>query len=230
MPVPAERNVEIISKPARQRDVPAPPEIGKSNRAVGKSKIVRHCKAKAQGNPDGSCRIAGEIAKNLACESQCRNPAIEHSWHFSVLVVDCLDDRREKTISKNDLLEQAESYKSKPEENLVGSCLTRFLELWDEFGRSHDRTRNEVRKEGHEQGIVKKAARRCRAPKIDVKGVGQGRKSIETDAHRKDDVPTGRVIDDTQRSCDRHKILDEKAAIFKIAQHSEVHENAGQHP
>src|SRR5258708_10222348 len=108
MPVPAERNVEIISKPARQRDVPAPQEIGKSNRAVGKSKIVRHCKAKAQGNPDGSCRIAGEIAKNLACESQCRNPAIEHSWPFSVLVVDCLDDRREKTISKNDLLEQAE--------------------------------------------------------------------------------------------------------------------------
>src|SRR3954453_22185730 len=77
VPVSAERDVEIIAKPARQSDVPAAPKIGEADRSIRKAEIVRHGKTEAQSHADRRGGVTGEVAENLAGERQRRDPAIK---------------------------------------------------------------------------------------------------------------------------------------------------------
>ena len=43
--IAAERNVKVIAQERGQRNVPAPPEIGETDRSVGKTEIVFQMKA-----------------------------------------------------------------------------------------------------------------------------------------------------------------------------------------
>ena len=91
------------------------------------------------------------------------------------------------------------------------------------LGRSHDRARDQVGEERDEQCVVEEVGGGLRATQIDVERVGQSREGIEADADREDDVPAGRVVDDPQRGCDSHEILNQKAAVLEIAEHAQVH-------
>ena len=63
--VAAERNIKIVAKPARQRDVPAPPEIPDGLRGVGKIEIFDEREAEHFAQPDRHVRVAGEIEIDL---------------------------------------------------------------------------------------------------------------------------------------------------------------------
>ena len=145
-------------------------------------------------------------------------------------IVNGLDDRREEPIGEHHLLEQAEGEEREPEPDLIRLGLPRLIELGNELGGTHNRSRNQVREEGHEESVIEEATRRLRAPQVHVERVGQRRERVEADADRKDDVPPRRVVDDPDRSRDRHEVLDQEPAIFEVAEHPEVHDDAGQHP
>ena len=113
---------------------------------------------------------------------------------------------------------------ARPKKIWFGVGLARLLELRDELGRAHDRPRDQMREEGHEQRVVEEAARRLRAPQVDVERVGQGRERVEADADRQDDVPTGRMVDDRRATpAIATKLCEQEAAVLEIAEHAEVH-------
>ena len=89
--IAAERNVEIVAQPRRQRDVPAPPEIGEADRRVRKAEVVRHREAQAHRRADRRRRIAGEVAEDLAAERERRDPGVERAWNL-VRVIDFFRD------------------------------------------------------------------------------------------------------------------------------------------
>ena len=63
--VAAQRNVEVVAQPRRERDVPPPPELGDRRRLVGCVEVLREAEAQQQGDADGHVRIAREVAVDL---------------------------------------------------------------------------------------------------------------------------------------------------------------------
>ena len=106
-------------------------------------------------------------------------------------VVDRLGDRREEAVGEHDLLEQPERQQREAEEDWSGVARRGSVELRDKLGRAHDRPGDQVREEGHEQGVVEEAPGRLRAAQVDVERVGQRGERVEPDSDRQHDVPPG---------------------------------------
>ena len=63
--VAAERDVEVVAQPARQRHVPAPPEVLERQRPVGGVEVLREADAEQQRAADGDVGVAGEVGVDL---------------------------------------------------------------------------------------------------------------------------------------------------------------------
>src|SRR3954447_9826173 len=63
--ITAERNVDVVAKPCRERHVPAPPEVLDRHGRVGIVEVLRKAEAKHARNPDRHVGIAGEIEIDL---------------------------------------------------------------------------------------------------------------------------------------------------------------------
>ena len=68
-PIASEWNIKVVAQKSRKRNVPAPPEIRKANRRVGKAEIVFKMKTKTKCGTDRAGRVTSEIKKDLAGES-----------------------------------------------------------------------------------------------------------------------------------------------------------------
>src|SRR3982750_4062176 len=75
--IAAERNVEVIAQERGKRNVPAAPEIRKTDRGVGKSKIILEMKSQTQRGTNCACRVTGEIKEDLSGKSHNADPRIE---------------------------------------------------------------------------------------------------------------------------------------------------------
>jgi hypothetical protein len=73
-PVSAQRNINIITKPDRKRNMPAPPEIRNRRSAVRIIKIVRKRKAKNLSKPDCHFAVAVKIKIDLKGVRYSGNP------------------------------------------------------------------------------------------------------------------------------------------------------------
>ena len=63
--IAAKRNVKVITKPGRERDVPAPPEIPDGLCHVGKLEVFEKLEAEHFAHPNRHVRVAGEIKIDL---------------------------------------------------------------------------------------------------------------------------------------------------------------------
>ena len=63
--VPAEGDVEVVAQPARERDVPATPEVLEVTCRVGRVEVHREAEAEEQGQADGDVGVAAEVAVDL---------------------------------------------------------------------------------------------------------------------------------------------------------------------
>lgn len=61
----SERDVDIVSKPSRERNMPSPPKLGDVSAEVGSAEVGHQVKAKKFGCTDGDIRIAGEVTIDL---------------------------------------------------------------------------------------------------------------------------------------------------------------------
>jgi len=70
-PVAAKRDVEVILEPARERDMPAFPELRYRLRKIGSPEIDHQVIAQDAGRPYGYIGVPGEIAEYLEGEEIC---------------------------------------------------------------------------------------------------------------------------------------------------------------
>ena len=61
----AERDVEVIAEPARQRDVPTPPEVADRRRGVGRVEVVGEAEPEKQRDADRDVGISAEVRPDL---------------------------------------------------------------------------------------------------------------------------------------------------------------------
>ena len=65
--VPAERHIEIVTKPSRQGHVPTTPEVLDRDGGIGPIEVLREPEAEQQGEPDRHVGVAGEVGIDLDC-------------------------------------------------------------------------------------------------------------------------------------------------------------------
>ena len=229
MAIAAQRNVEVIAQPRRQGDVPAPPEIREADRRIGETEVVWHRETQAHRRADRGGGITSEVAEDLPAESERTEPRIQRARDL-VAVVDRLGRLREETVGEHDLLEQAQGHQHQAETQLVAACATRLGELRHQLGRTHDRPRNQMREERHEQRVVEKVGRRLGAAQIDVEGVGHRRERVERDADRQHDVPRRRHVMQAEARHQCAEVVEQEMAVLEVSEHAEVGHHRQQHP
>ena len=103
---PAERDVEVVAQPSRQRHVPPTPEVPQRDRRVRAVEVLAGTRTRAAARPDRDVRVRAEVGvdhdrvrvdrdEHLETAVRARRP--EHR----------VDDLRREVAGHDDLLEQA---------------------------------------------------------------------------------------------------------------------------
>ena len=181
-PAAAEGDVKEIAQEARQRHVPAPPEVPKAGCAVWAVEVLGEHESHQQGQPDGNVGVAGEVAVDLrgigvgGQQHVGRVVGLRHAEHG-------IDHRPAEVIGDYDLLDEPhpDQGQSRAHPDVLG--VTRPRQLWEELSRAHDRAGDEVREEAQvDRGVDQ--PRGLDQIALDVHGVGDGLEGEEADPHR----------------------------------------------
>ena len=70
----AERDVDVVAKPGRERDVPAAPEVGRAVRDVGMVEVDDQLEAEPARHAAGDVRVGGEVGVDLDAEREDADP------------------------------------------------------------------------------------------------------------------------------------------------------------
>src|SRR5205823_8487768 len=116
--IAAERNVKIIAQKRGKRNVPASPEIGETNRGVGKTKIVLEMKAERQGGADRANGVTRKVKKDLSGEGEHAGQGIQRDERPGV-TENPIGWTGKQCVSENDFFEQTQSHQRESPKKLV---------------------------------------------------------------------------------------------------------------
>ena len=180
--IAAERDVQVVAQPERQRDVPPTPKILEVERRVGPPEVDGEPESHQQGQPDGDIGVAAEIGIDLDGIA----PDSEQDLECGVLVGSRehrVDDVGRQVRRKDHLLRQAGG--DEPERFHIVDVfrVTHRADLREEFGAAHDGSGDEVREERQIDGDVDSPGR-TEHPTVDVDHIADGHECEEGDPDR----------------------------------------------
>ena len=182
--VAAERHVQIVAQPRRQRNVPAAPELGDRLRAVGRVEVLREHEAEHQAEADRHVGVAAEIEVDLERVRGDAVPRVDQTQRarFERKVGDLA-----ARIGEQHLLRQPQR-----EERDAARELRRRrrppLELILDLRVADDRTRDELRVHHFEAQEIVEALDRGGMAAIDVDHIAERLQDVQADAERQRDA------------------------------------------
>src|SRR5690348_3389472 len=72
--ITAERNIYVVTQPARECHVPAAPELGDARREIRAPEVLREVEAEEQRDPDRNVSVPGEVEEDLKREGDRAGP------------------------------------------------------------------------------------------------------------------------------------------------------------
>ena len=147
----AQRNINIVPEPCRQRDVPSAPKLLDRGREIRTFEVCHQVDAKQLRRTDGNIRIAGEIAIYLHRKEQDSGAEVESGAGVQRII-------RSVDIGRGDIRD-CDLFKKAPQHlpcAVHGEVIVKFLFTFDlrqKVSRPLDRPRNELGKEGNKRGI-----------------------------------------------------------------------------
>ena len=186
-PAAAERDVQVVAQPARERDVPAAPEILQRHGRVGRVEVERELEAEQEGDADGDVRVAGEVGIDLHRVRVDRDQDLERRVLVGV-GEDLVDDVRGQVARDHHLLEQPGRDQVEGATRVHAARRARRVELRDQLVGPHDRAGDQVREE-REVGGELLESRRLRVSPVHVDDVADPHEGEEGDPHRQDHGP-----------------------------------------
>ena len=219
LPVPAQRDVEVVAQPRREADVPALPVLANAGGDVGPVEVLGQADPEQARQTDGDVGVAGEVEVDLVAEG----PEREH--HLGPgeergRVEDAIGVERER-VGEDDLLHEPDGDAREPLLHVQGDGLATPGELGQQLAGAHDRSRHELREEGDVEREVEGAPGRRLHAAVDVEGVGEALQRVEGDADRQRHLEPGRSLG--QRGAERgHHALGEEAAVLEEAEQAQV--------
>ena len=157
LPVAAERDVEVVAQPARERHVPAAPEVLERDGRVRRVEVLREDEPEEEGDPDRDVRVPAEVREDLD------GVAVDGDEHLERGVAvrrreDLVDDVRREVVRDHHLQEEPAEDEDERARGVDAARISRRLELREELARPHDRARDEVREERLEDGEARERA------------------------------------------------------------------------
>ena len=181
----AQRNIDVIAEPCRQRNVPPAPKLGNVAAEIRNVEIAHKPDTEQLRRSDGNVGIAREVAVNLEGE---KNGSQKQCAAALVLIsTENLIHINGTIISHHDFLEQAPKDLLHAVDGFVIIEFPRLLKLRQEICGTLDRSSHQLRKETHESEKLHNVMCRLQFTAINVNAVAQGLENVETDADRQND-------------------------------------------
>ena len=250
--VAAERDVDIITEPGAERDVPAAPEVGDRDRTERIVEVLEVVEAEHAAHTDRHVTIGAEVEVELEREAETTEPGTEHgdrcartenrlqrsdggegscigrgtcggrSWPHREST--CLDELPDGTdgVCEEDLLEETLQEAETALDEAVEGDGTR-VQLFVYRGETDDRARDQLWEHRHVGEVVEVVFLDRDFALIEVDGIAHGLEGEEADADRETELQ--RRDRRTGKCIDR---LHQKIGILKEAEAAEVDENRQQ--
>ena len=170
--VATEGDVEVISEPLRQGDVPASPELGDRPRCVGMVEIPGQVEAEQQAQADGHVRIPGEVEVDLQGKADRAEPG-DGKGQVSRWDGEDGIGRSRQRVGEDDLLPEADN---KPA-NALGEGPCRVLaavELIDDVFEADDGSGDKLGKHADVERDGEGPSYGRDIPTIDIDEIGHG--------------------------------------------------------
>ena len=220
----AKRLIEIVAEPARQRDVPALPELAERGRAIRLHEIRLEVIAEQARNADGDVAIAGEVAIDL------HRVAIKREQEIGPRIgarieEHAVDQLIREIVGDHHLLEQPEQDQHDAVRDHGAIELGLGLELRQEIGSADDRPGDELREEGDVEEDVERRLLGRDFAAIDVDHIRDAVEGEEGDADREQDLQERQVAFEPDLSEQIGQRLHEEAEIFEEGEDDEIEHN-----
>ena len=147
--VAAERDVEVVAQPGRQRDVPAPPELGDARRPGRASRSSAGTRSRASApRPIAMSRVAGEVAVDL--EGVRRPRRARRSSPCSGRGCEDGSATRGAGVGEQHLLDQPDDEEEQPAARARRQCACGRRSCSRDVAVAHDRAGDQLREERDE--------------------------------------------------------------------------------
>ncbi len=226
LPVPAERDVQIVPQPGAERDVPAAPELGHASGDVRHVEILWQVVADHLGRTDGHVGIAREVAVNLQAVADHRQP--QHASGIKRGLRKDLVNRRGQPVGDDHFLRQPEQKETGARGQSIGGRSDPPRHLRKKDRRADDRAGDELREKRDERGVVHQRPARLDLAPVHVDRVAHRLEGVEADAGGKKNLQR-RKAEPAPRQ-DVVQIPDEEVVILEVGQNGEVRRDAERHP
>ena len=226
--VAAQRLVQVVGQPARQADVPAPPEVRRVGREVRQAEVQRELEAHQPRHAARDVGVAREIAVDLEGEGQHaghhrrgvgRGAAAEGRIHPGRQVVGDVD-----------LLEVAPQHQVQALDHHVALHRARADHLRQQRRGALDRAGHQMREIQHRQEEVPERVAGMQLAAVDVDGVGHRLEGVERDRHRQHDLHHLQRPVQPEQPTGIHRRLGEEVGVLEEAQQTQVQRDAQLHP
>ncbi len=162
----AERDVEVVAEPARERHVPAAPEVLQRRGCVRRVEVLRELEAEQERDADGDVGVAGEVGVDLHRVGVDGDQDLERRVLVGV-GEDLVDDVRGQVARDHHLLEEPGGDQVEGSARVHPVRRAGRVQLRDELVRANDRPGDEVREEREVDGELLER-RRLRVAAVDV--------------------------------------------------------------
>ena len=224
--VPAERDVEIVAQPVRQRDVPASPELGDGPADIGEAEVLQEVEAHHLPQADRHVRVAGEVEVELEHVRDRPRPGERHP-HLAAVAEGQVGQGRDRVRQQHLLAQPDQESRHAVGEHLGG--MGAVAELILQVLVAQDRPGDELREEGDEGGEVDELRVGARVPAPDVDEVAERLEDVERDADGQDQPPVdaqGRHVGAEQRG----EAVHEEVEVLEDAQDAQAARHADPEP
>ena len=221
----AQRDVEIVAEPRRERDVPAVPEVPHRGREERLAKVLHQRHAHDLRRADGDVGVAAEVAVDLEREQHARERhgaaglsggSIEHGIH-----------EERQPVGDDHLDEQAPRHAREPCADALSVKALVGAQLPEQRAGALDGAGDELREERDEQRVAEKIRLRVDVAAVDVDGVAQRLKRVERDADGQEQADRRHGEADARKSQHPREILEKERRVLEHRQHAEVGDQHG---
>ena len=216
--VATHRDIDIVTNPRRQRDMPATPEIGDTLRTVRGVEVHGKTEAQQQGNTDSHITITGEVAidlKGIAIDTQ----EILHTTIERGIIEDAVHKIQGDIIADDCFLKKTNGNEITSLGKHLRGNLKGLSNLWGKVACTHNRSCHQLGEERHVEGVVEQRWQGFQITTIHVDNIRHRLKREERDAHGQKDVPWLKVA--AHHLCPH---AGKEIGVFEIAQETQVDE------
>ena len=226
MPAAPQGDIEVVPQPAGEGHVPAAPEVLQGDGAVGAVEVLGEPDPQQEGDPDGDVRVAAEVGVDL------HRVAVDGQQDLGggVLPRDAehgVDDGGGDVAGDDHLLEQPPPDEQRGPRGVAGQEGAGDVQLGQELGGAHDRSRHQVGEERQVDGEVQPPPGGQGAA-VDVHHVADGLEGEEGDSHGDDHLHEGQAPAEAGPPQGLVERFHEEAVVLEDPQQPQVEDQGGQ--